>query len=354
MIPELGHFALILALLVAAAQGIVPMLGASLNQSRMMALARPAARMQFFLVATAFACLAWSFAVQRFFGAERRRQLQLGVAAPLPHRGDLGFARRIAVAVDADAGRLELRRVRLFAQSSRRTGGARPVGDGPDQRRLPAVPAVHVESIRAADPGRGRRTRPESAAAGSGHGLPSAAALHGLRRLFGRVLVCIGGADRRPARRNLGALVATLDDGRVGIPDDRHRLGQRLGLLHARLGRVVVLGPGRKCVLHALADRYGADPFACSDREARRFPQLDSAARDSRLFAVAARHLPRALGRSYLGARLRDRSGPRRVHPRFSRDRHRRLARAVRMARRRRGARRLVRAGFARIDAARQ
>ena len=56
MIPELGHFALILALLVAATQGIVPMLGAALNQSRMMALARPAARMQFMLVATAFAC----------------------------------------------------------------------------------------------------------------------------------------------------------------------------------------------------------------------------------------------------------------------------------------------------------
>jgi cytochrome c-type biogenesis protein CcmF len=66
MIPELGHFALIVALLVAATQGIVPMLGAARNQRRMMALARPAARMQFVLVAIAFACLAWSFASNDF------------------------------------------------------------------------------------------------------------------------------------------------------------------------------------------------------------------------------------------------------------------------------------------------
>ena len=66
MIPELGHFALILALLVAATQGIVPMVGAALNRQRMMAVARPAARMQFVLVAIAFACLAWSFASNDF------------------------------------------------------------------------------------------------------------------------------------------------------------------------------------------------------------------------------------------------------------------------------------------------
>ena len=66
MIPELGHFALILALLVATTQGIVPMLGAALNRQRMMALARPAARMQFVLVAIAFGCLAWSFASNDF------------------------------------------------------------------------------------------------------------------------------------------------------------------------------------------------------------------------------------------------------------------------------------------------
>ena len=46
--------------------------------------------------------------------------------------------------------------------------------------------------------------------------------------------------------------------------------------------------------------------------------ELDRAARDLRVLAVAARHLPRALGRADLGARLRDRSEPRHVHPRCS------------------------------------
>ena len=61
MIPELGHFALILALLVALAQGTLPLAGAALGESRLMALARPAARAQFLLVVVAFACLAASF-----------------------------------------------------------------------------------------------------------------------------------------------------------------------------------------------------------------------------------------------------------------------------------------------------
>ena len=47
------------------------------------------------------------------------------------------------------------------------------------------------------------------------------------------------------------------------------------------------------------------------------------------LLAVAARHLPRPLGGADLGARFCDRSAPRRVHPRFSCDRHRLLTGAV-------------------------
>src|SRR5215468_9280431 len=66
MIPELGQFALILALLVALAQGIVPLAGAAFDQPRLMALARPAARAQFLLVAGAFACLALSFVTNDF------------------------------------------------------------------------------------------------------------------------------------------------------------------------------------------------------------------------------------------------------------------------------------------------
>jgi cytochrome c-type biogenesis protein CcmF len=61
VIPELGHFALILALLVAIAQSTLPLAGAAYGEPRLMALAKPSARAQFLLVVTAFACLAASF-----------------------------------------------------------------------------------------------------------------------------------------------------------------------------------------------------------------------------------------------------------------------------------------------------
>ncbi len=66
MIPELGHFALILALALALAQGILPLIGAAKNQANFMAVARPAAQGQFVFVAIAFACLAYAFLVNDF------------------------------------------------------------------------------------------------------------------------------------------------------------------------------------------------------------------------------------------------------------------------------------------------
>ncbi len=61
MIPELGHFALILALCLAIVQGIVPMLGASLGKPGWMAVARRAAWGQFFFISIAFATLLSAF-----------------------------------------------------------------------------------------------------------------------------------------------------------------------------------------------------------------------------------------------------------------------------------------------------
>ena len=66
MIPELGQFALILALLLALAQGLLPLIGAARNQTSLMALARPTAQGQFVFVAMAFACLAYSFYTNDF------------------------------------------------------------------------------------------------------------------------------------------------------------------------------------------------------------------------------------------------------------------------------------------------
>ncbi len=66
MIPELGHFALILALLVAVAQGTLPLYGAQRRDAALMAIAKPAALAQFALVGFAFGCLGWSFATSDF------------------------------------------------------------------------------------------------------------------------------------------------------------------------------------------------------------------------------------------------------------------------------------------------
>jgi cytochrome c-type biogenesis protein CcmF len=61
MIPELGNFAVMLALCVALAQGILPIVGSFKGNQRWMALARPAAAGQLVLVTIAFACLIYSF-----------------------------------------------------------------------------------------------------------------------------------------------------------------------------------------------------------------------------------------------------------------------------------------------------
>jgi len=61
MVPEIGQFALILALLLAVALGTVPLAGAARGLQSWMGAARPLAQGQFVFVAIAFGCLAWSF-----------------------------------------------------------------------------------------------------------------------------------------------------------------------------------------------------------------------------------------------------------------------------------------------------
>jgi cytochrome c-type biogenesis protein CcmF len=66
MIPELGHFALVVALFVALAQGILPLAGAQRGHAGWIALARPAAGALNLLLLTAFACLTAAFALNDF------------------------------------------------------------------------------------------------------------------------------------------------------------------------------------------------------------------------------------------------------------------------------------------------
>ncbi len=66
MIPEIGHFALILALLLATVLGTLPLIGAHRRIAAWTAVARPAAQGLFLFVVVAWGCLAWSFAVSDF------------------------------------------------------------------------------------------------------------------------------------------------------------------------------------------------------------------------------------------------------------------------------------------------
>ena len=66
MIVEFGHFALILALLVAVVQMVLPMAGASLKDERMMRVAEPAAVTQFILLAIAFVALMHAYVTSDF------------------------------------------------------------------------------------------------------------------------------------------------------------------------------------------------------------------------------------------------------------------------------------------------
>ena len=66
MIPEYGHFALILAACLSLALGTVPLLGATFGRPLWMAAARPLALGQLLLVAVSFACLAAAFAGDDF------------------------------------------------------------------------------------------------------------------------------------------------------------------------------------------------------------------------------------------------------------------------------------------------
>ena len=66
MITELGHFALILAFLVAIVQSIVPLIGAHKHWYGWMAVAEPAAKMQFLLTGFSFAALTYAFVTSDF------------------------------------------------------------------------------------------------------------------------------------------------------------------------------------------------------------------------------------------------------------------------------------------------
>ncbi|MBW7861356.1 MAG: heme lyase CcmF/NrfE family subunit, partial [Rhodocyclaceae bacterium] len=66
MIPELGHFALVMALVLSLVQGVVPLIGAHRNRLALMAVGRPSAQGQLVFLIVAYACLTWAFVESDF------------------------------------------------------------------------------------------------------------------------------------------------------------------------------------------------------------------------------------------------------------------------------------------------
>ena len=66
MLPELGQFALILALMLSAVQCVLPIIGAHTGNRALIGVARPAAAGQFVFVVFAFGALTWAFLNQDF------------------------------------------------------------------------------------------------------------------------------------------------------------------------------------------------------------------------------------------------------------------------------------------------
>jgi len=66
MIPELGHFSLILALMVAVVTGTLSVIGGQSNRATWMAMARPGAQALWLLTAFSFGCLTYAFYTNDF------------------------------------------------------------------------------------------------------------------------------------------------------------------------------------------------------------------------------------------------------------------------------------------------
>ena len=174
MIDEIGHFALVLALCIAAVQIVVPLYGASRGDAALVALARPAALAQFVFIATAFLSLMHAYAVSDFSLANVAANSS--IAKPLlykitgvwsNHEGSmLLWVFILAVfgaAVAVFGGNLPPRIARPRAR-----------GAGDDRRRVSPLHPVHLEPVSAARSRPGRRQRAQPDSRGSRPRLPPA------------------------------------------------------------------------------------------------------------------------------------------------------------------------------------
>ena len=240
----------------------MPIVGARARDAALMASpGRPRSRSSLF-VAVAFAALTACYVASDFSVAQRVREFAFGEAADLQDHQRVGQPRRLDAAVGADPGAVRRAGRGLRRQSA--GDAARPTcwRCSPGSRP-PSICSSSLTSnpfLRLAEaPFEGRDLNPILQDLGL--------AIHPPLLYLGYVGFSISfsfadrRADRGPHRRRLGALGAAVDAGRLDVPHARHRDGLVLGLLRARLGRLVVLGSGRERLADAVARRHRAAAF---------------------------------------------------------------------------------------------
>ena len=245
---EIGHFALVLAFALALVQSVVPLVGARTGNGRMMAVGGPVAVTGFALVgarlrrADGRLCRAPTSRSLNVW-----RELAFAEAAALQDHRHLGQPRGLDAALGADPD--------LLRRAGRRSSA----------RNLPATLRANVLAVQGW--------------IGAAFLLFILATSNPFTRL---TPAPIEGRDLNPVLQDIGLAihppllylgyvgfsicfsfaVAALIDGRIDaawarwvrpwtlaawiVPDRRHRDGLLLGLLRARLGRLLVLGPGRE------------------------------------------------------------------------------------------------------------
>ena len=287
MIPELGHFALILALAVALVQGTLPLVGASRGDARLMALGRTAALTQAFLVILAFGALTQAYVTSDFSVAN--------VVA------NSHSAKPLIYKISGVWGNHEGSML-LWALILSLFGAAVAIfgANLPDtlRSRVLAVQALIGVGFLAFLLFTSNPFERVSPAPLDGNGLNPLLQDPGLA--FHPPLLYLGYVGFSVT---YSFAIAALLEGRVDAAwarwvrpwtlaawcflTLRHRARQLVGLLHPGLGRLLVLGSRRERLADAVARRHRAAAFGHRRREARRAEELDGPAGHPRLLALA-------------------------------------------------------------------
>ena len=300
-------------------RSVVPLVGARIGNERLMAVGGPVAVTGFALTALSFAALTAAYAQLRFLGGERLGEFPFAAADALQDHRHLGQPRRLDAALGADPDLLRRAGRRFRRQSAGDAAGQCAGRAGLDRRCLLPVHPGDLQPVRPA------QSRRRSKAATSIRSCRISAS-PSIRRCS----ISAMSASRSASPSAVAALI----EGRIDAAWARWVRPWTLAAWMFLTGGIAMgsywayyeLGWGGfwfwdpvenasfmpwlagTALLHS-AHRHG---------KALGAEDLDGAAGDPDLLAVAARHLPGALRRADLGARLRHRSDARRLHPRAS------------------------------------